>query len=1112
MKKLTNILIVISFSNLLVAQLNPGQIGNNQSICYGSAPQMLVFTIQPSGGTSPYSYRWQRSNDNGTTWADIAGSTAAGITYSPQVLGRTAMFRCRITDAVNSSLNTNNVTITVTSDLIAGIIEDSQTVYASTVPETLRSSSMSSPSGGSGIYTFQWQRSNNGISWSNISDAVSEVYTPGALGSDTWFRRFVVDPVCGSTVSNSVKISVRQITLFSNELPASSGVDDFNLGTEFQALMDGYITKARVYTHESEQGDHIIRLYKRNGPSDYSIIAGPYTMSITPGEAGWKELILPEAISVEAGGIYLISSTTGNGYYVQSSQNFIASDNIYIDYLQGLYSFLPDGVPLSNFNGAHYFRDVVFSLFSPGSAGASQVICYNTSPLSLAQVTEPTGGTGDYTYQWQMSPNDTIWTNIEGAILTDYTPAPLTTNTYFRRVVKSANMTAYCPSVLITVNPEFSSAEIHDNITIFNNTLTNLYIDIVGGTAPYTVNYRRNGVLQPQITGYLSGSGIPTGVLSTGDYTYELVSITDANGCNAQAIGGSITVVVSGTYSPSVTNKALVMVNDASVHYNDFIYYIKPYLDNFGIPYDIFNSSSPADHPVFTDYALLIFAHKNVYDGITVEYPVADIILALQSGVGLYSFDPNLFSFTIGSISTSITSSSVTSNTISLANTDHFITQQHSDDKYNNTIWTGQYSNNYDLISLRSDLNANQNTSLASGSNLASMTQSGNSVAILEISSYGSGRVVKWNEYNWASESILGPVYGMDDLLWRSIVWAARKPFVMQGFPPIITMRVDDVDGTGLEGTIANDFEWISISNGYGFAPWCGTFTIPAEKIPIFKTFLDANNATASPHAFSYESSIYFNHEGDLIFDPVINTQTAHAFYTNNELKMSKLLIPHYYEIDPLALGEIQNMGIEFMGTHMDFGDPYNDFWINCAPFRTYMDVWGRSSDPLPVSYSGNISNGSFTFFNCVTEIRDDQGYEWYITGRTNADIIGQGVRQLSRSLNSMVLSTLFTHQDQLGISAQNWSNILSEITGAVAAFNPEYRSLDYGVQYARAKSNISITNVSDNDPIVNISYSGTNDMDTRCYLFTESSGLISSRQVVLPQISAGTVIVGVLK
>ncbi|MBE9507530.1 MAG: hypothetical protein IMY86_05720, partial [Chloroflexi bacterium] len=62
----------------------------------------------------------------------------------------------------------------------------------------------------------------------------------------------------------------------------------------------------------------------------------------------------------------------------------------------------------------------------------------------------------------------------------------------------------------------------------------------------------------------------------------------------------------------------------------------------------------------------------------------------------------------------------------------------------------------------------------------------------LAVTASGLGHAVQWGSYNWMSHSVKGPIYGLDDLVWRSIVWAARKPFVMQGLPNFVTMRVDD--------------------------------------------------------------------------------------------------------------------------------------------------------------------------------------------------------------------------------------------------------------------------------------------------------------------------------
>ena len=152
-----------------------------------------------------------------------------------------------------------------------------------------------------------------------------------------------------------------------------------------------------------------------------------------------------------------------------------------------------------------------------GLIGTSQGICYNTAPLALTEITAPSGGSGEYAYQWQSSLDNTLWTDIDGATLSGYSPGALTVSTYYRRMVTSSGYEpAYSGSVVITVSPEFTLAQLHDDLLIDNNTSATFSVVITGGTSPYTINYTRNGDLRSEITGYVSGSAISTGILEHG--------------------------------------------------------------------------------------------------------------------------------------------------------------------------------------------------------------------------------------------------------------------------------------------------------------------------------------------------------------------------------------------------------------------------------------------------------------------------------------------------------------------------------------------------------------------------------------------------------------------
>ncbi len=538
----------------------------------------------------------------------------------------------------------------------------------------------------------------------------------------------------------------------------------------------------------------------------------------------------------------------------------------------------------------------------------------------------------------------------------------------------------------------------------------------------------------------------------------------------------------------SFSNKALVIVNSSSLYYSEFTKYIKPYLDNFGVPYDLWDNSQQGQIPDFKGYALLVFGHNRVYE---TGYPFTKLDSAVYNGSGLLSFDNHLFEFN-NQFSSLISGQSIQANVIRINNTTHYITSLHNPDTY---------SPNNNVINLLSNWSIRQTNTLKNANVLAQISSGSVNIPLLEIANYGQGRIVKWAGYNWMFESVLGPVYGMDDLLWKGMVWAARKPFALVGMPPIITMRVDDVDGYGY--TDLSQLEWARICISYGFKPWIGTFNNNLSPLVVskLKSFIDSGNATAGPHAFTSGDLIYFYNYGVSSYNVVNNCYLAKKFYDDNKLKISSFLACHYYELSSVAAPVLAEMGIKFLGMVYPPDYSYYQFpnSIAAGPYR----LNGRTrihSEVRPLYYGDYITVGGVNFFNCFTEIRDDAGYDW--TPNNNvSETIGKGVRQLRRALNSMVLPTLFGHEYHFDvINSVNWTSIMSGISSSIAEYKPTFLTMDDAVKYVRAKTNLLITNVVSNSSNVEITYSANNDSDIKCYLFDEQNNSINYQFVVLPK------------
>ena len=242
----------------------------------------------------------------------------------------------------------------------------------------------------------------------------------------------------------------------------------------------------------------------------------------------------------------------------------------------------------------------------------------------------------------------------------------------------------------------------------------------------------------------------------------------------------------------------------------------------------------------------------------------------------------------------------------------------------------------------------------------------------LATTTSGLGNAVQFGSYDWISYDVKGPMYPIDDLVWRSIVWAARKPFALQGLPPFLTMRVDDESGP---------FNWIHIANEFGFIPWAGLFfhNVDAAEAADLSALVNGGNATAAIHAFS-GNFFYYNHGVGDWPDATMEAYYAEGtqWHLDNNIPISKFVLPHYYEFGTNAFQGLSDWGVEFVGTMMDPGNGYGAPWIMNGPYRKYET--GSSSWGGPVYYADFMEvpgHPEFDgqFFNCVTEIRDDAGY-----------------------------------------------------------------------------------------------------------------------------------------
>jgi RHS repeat-associated protein len=370
----------------MVSVLIPGNISPlTQSINYNTAPGTL--SISPTGGNGTYTYQWQSCIEPNF----VLGPTNVGTnssTYAPPALTTTTYYRVSVSSN-GASMYSSNATLSVYPQLVAGAPGPAQTVNYNTAPSPLGIS----PSGGNGIYTYQWQScaTLNGT-YIPISGAIGSVYTPLPITSPTYYN-VILSSNGVSVTSASIPVMVYPQLISGTASPASQLVNYDSLPSPLSVTAATGGTETYTYFWQSSPDN-----------STWTTIGGAGASSYQPANMGANT--------------YFRAGVNSNGALAYS------------------------GSVLVNVNAQEFLGTI-----NPSSL----MIASGTSPgiLSLLPATGGAPG-GRFTYQWQSSPDNTTWTNIIDTVLS-YTPGNLTATTYYRVHVTYGTVITNTPSSVVTI-------------------------------------------------------------------------------------------------------------------------------------------------------------------------------------------------------------------------------------------------------------------------------------------------------------------------------------------------------------------------------------------------------------------------------------------------------------------------------------------------------------------------------------------------------------------------------------------------------------------------------------------------------------------------------------
>lgn len=555
-----------------------------------------------------------------------------------------------------------------------------------------------------------------------------------------------------------------------------------------------------------------------------------------------------------------------------------------------------------------------------------------------------------------------------------------------------------------------------------------------------------------------------------------LPMILGGGGCAKPSINASdvILLINSGQPASSIAQKKLV-----------------PYLNHFGVKFQTIdlNSQSISEN---LDPSLIIIGHSGVAKIPQLDQLKSVLSHCQQRGTGILSFDPALPEDLLSMPPENMDSDKEVG-AVRFVDETHYIT---------NYRQSGETKELFGYMSLPKMTVKNGHAIIT-----------GNDWPLLVVNSEKT-RVAQWTSQDWMFYSLLGPLGGLDDCLWRSIVWAARKPFVMQALPPLTTMRVDDVVGAGTKMWGTTPFKWLKTANNYGFKPWLGLFiyNITPEGIAELKSIMASGSATGTPHAFGrpprpeshkenikgyyqaqladtyfvpsywydkaipylseyYDEFIYFDHNNQKPWTPEVSKKIMKAvddWYSATGLPMGKYVIPHWGEANADMMAHMKdNWHVEFTAIRevdKSWGQQTPEYNlkngaqpVRTAPFRLYDEpTVGRSKEGVTTSRAAyNACTRTFggrEFFDFSSSINDITGYEWQPDNDVDATV-QRGIEILSRGLRSKALAVLFTHETDFiyAIKPQNWDIILKKVSEGIAEYKPEYVTMDQAIKVLRA-------------------------------------------------------------
>ena len=483
-------------------------------------------------------------------------------------------------------------------------------------------------------------------------------------------------------------------------------------------------------------------------------------------------------------------------------------------------------------------------------------------------------------------------------------------------------------------------------------------------------------------------------------------------------------------------------------------------LEHFGIPYRLLDLATERPTPAALDKCAAVVLAQNRLGETLDEDETRMLAAAVERGVGLVNFDGDLrywkgplleiFGFE------GINPHPYATDVLRVREVDHYITalqdkgEYHTFDRAVTAIGVEKWGE--DVVPLAEGLLGKEQ--LIYIRHLAPWSAfEPRNYPLLFATRRGKGKAVQFtlNLRVWR-KAFFGHARGMDDLFWRAILWAVRKPFAANLTPPFVTLSLDDCSGR-------YDFEYVDIANQHGFIPLPSLLLkeVPERLFPRIREGLQSGKALYGSHALDYYHLLVYNFGKGECSRAELEENFAYAdqWWEKVGATPGTTLRMHWGEYGVRALPFLKERGHRFFCPALQTG-------LHKADMSMQDGYWPYD---LQTCYYDYLPDDPDFFAFAAMQARHQEdfltGCTAYLQESERNDVekaAGHAALQIRHGLRGGFYAEIVTHEQKLdALSLDEWDRILGRTNELTAGVEKIFAGHDEIGHYLKGKDGVWI-------------------------------------------------------